>query len=101
MPKRKRRKKSQSRASTGHAPVQQSVERAIPAGRPRPVRRPSIQNAVFSTMVALGCLGMAAFFTFFYPGDANHYLYGGVMAVTAVGWIIITARRWMAYRQGL
>lgn len=99
MPKTKRRKKSPSRASAGSAPTRGSVERTVPAGRAQLARKPSVQNAVFSTMVALGCLGMAAFFTFFYPEDANHYLYGGVMAVTAVGWLVIATRRWSVYRR--
>jgi hypothetical protein len=58
-----------------------------------------MQNIVFALMVTLGCLGMAIFFTFFYSEDANHYIYGGVMGLTAVGWLVIASRRWSSYRQ--
>ncbi|HEU5379514.1 MAG TPA: hypothetical protein VFV38_29170 [Ktedonobacteraceae bacterium] len=58
----------------------------------------NLQNLAFSGMVALGCWGMAFFFAFFYT-EANRYLYGAIMAITALGWSIIVARRWSTYRQ--
>lgn len=59
----------------------------------------SLQNVIFSGMVALGCLGLAIFFIFFYGEDANHYLYGAVIGLTGVGWLILLWRRWSQYRQ--
>jgi hypothetical protein len=102
MSKTKRRKKSRSRASGGSVAVQERVERAVPAASSRRAlasRRPSLQNAVFAFMLTLGFLGFAIFFTFFYSEDANHYLYGGAMGLTALGWLALAARRWSAYRQ--
>ncbi|HEY3993058.1 MAG TPA: hypothetical protein VGM01_09295 [Ktedonobacteraceae bacterium] len=102
MTKTKRRKKSSSRASTGRVVVQEKVERAAPAGaaaRGLPTRRPSLQNAVFALMLTLGFLGFAIFFTFFYTEDANHIIYGVAMALTALGWLALAARRWSSYRQ--
>lgn len=60
--------------------------------------RASLQNMVFSGMVALGCLGLAIFFIFFYGEDANHYLYGAIIGLTAVGWFVLLWRRWSQYR---
>jgi hypothetical protein len=62
---------------------------------------PSLQNAVFALMATLGFVGFAIFFTFFYSEDANHYLYGGVMGLTALGWLFIATRRWSTYRQSV
>jgi len=50
-------------------------------------------------MIALGFWGFAIFCIFFYTEDANHYLYGAIMALTAVGWSILVARRWLSYRR--
>jgi cytochrome c biogenesis protein CcdA len=61
-------------------------------------RRPSLQNAVFALMLTLGFVGFAVFFTFFYTEDANHFLYGGAMALTALGWLVLAMKRWSAYR---
>jgi hypothetical protein len=58
-----------------------------------------MQNLAFSLMVALGFWGLAIFCTFFYVADPNHYLYGAIMGLTAVGWTVILVRRWLAYRQ--
>ncbi|HVU66001.1 MAG TPA: hypothetical protein VHD63_02680 [Ktedonobacteraceae bacterium] len=79
-------------------------ERVAPANLAAGVpgmRRPSLQNTVFSLMVALGCLGLALFFIFFYAEDANHYLYGGIAGLTALGWLVISVRRWSSYRQSV
>jgi hypothetical protein len=58
-----------------------------------------LQNVVFALLVALGCLGLAAFFAFFYGEDANHWLYAALMGVTAMGWLVISTRRWSTYRR--
>ena len=50
-------------------------------------------------MLTLGFLGMAIFFTFFYAEDSNHYFYGGIAGLTALGWLILLAQRWSQYRQ--
>jgi len=103
MSKTNRRKKSKSRASVGSGAVQEKrAERAssgASSGRGRAPSKPSLQSAVFALMLTLGCLGLAIFFIFFYSEDANHYLYGGVMGLTTLGWLAIAARRWSAYRQ--
>lgn len=81
------------------------LEQAAREPSPNVVRRSamasgqSLQNAVFSAMVGLGCWGLACFFVFFYNEEPNHYLYGGLMAVTAIIWSIIATRRWSMYRQ--
>ncbi len=67
--------------------------------RGRVVRGTSLQSALFALMVTLGFVGFAIFFTFFYGEDANHFLYGGVMGLTALGWLVIAMRRWSLYRQ--
>lgn len=58
-----------------------------------------MQSVVFPVMLTLGFMGMAIFFTFFYGEDANHYIYGGAMGLTALGWLVIASRRWSSYRQ--
>src|SRR5579859_17301 len=100
--KKHRHKKSRSRASAGNIAVQEGVGNATSAGpsvRRRVVQRPSLQNAIFALMLTLGFLGFAIFFTFFYTEDANHFLYGGAMGLTALGWLALAARRWSSYRQ--
>ncbi len=82
--------------------MQEQAEQATPvrpSGRGRLARRPSLQNAVFALMLTLGFLGFAVFFTFFYTEDANHFLYGAAMGLTALGWLALAARRWSVYRQ--
>lgn len=69
---------------------------------PRPRRSSGgagLQRVAFAAMLTLGFLGMAIFFTFFYTEDSNHYFYGGIAAVTALGWLILLAQRWSQYRQ--
>ncbi|MGH2482330.1 MAG: hypothetical protein ACRDHW_22000 [Ktedonobacteraceae bacterium] len=102
MPKAKKRKHMTSQAPRENSATSAQAARHIPA---RPARGPlmaigsqSLQNLVFSAMVGLGCWGMAFFFAFLYV-DPNRYLYGGIMALTALGWSIITARKWSTYRQ--
>lgn len=58
-----------------------------------------MQNLVYSAMAALGFWGLTIFCIFFYLADPNHYIYGAIMGLTAVGWSVIAARRWWAYRQ--
>ncbi len=122
MSKTKRRKKARSRAPGANVAAQERVlpfrsnqenadERApkrqkevgreVPARRASPRRAPRLQNAVFALMATLGFLGFAIFFIFFYSEDTNHYLYGGVMGLTALGWLFIATRRWSAYRQSV
>ncbi|HEX7735328.1 MAG TPA: hypothetical protein VF458_10705 [Ktedonobacteraceae bacterium] len=67
--------------------------------RRRVAGRPNLQRVVFAVMLTLGFLGMAIFFTFFYAEDANHYLYGAAMGLTALGWLALATRRWSEYRQ--
>jgi hypothetical protein len=101
MSKTKRRKKARSRASGANVAVQERVEREAPIRRASFTRRPSLQNAVFALLITLGFLGFAGFFTFFYSEDANHFIYGAVMGLTALGWLAITVRRWSLYRQSV
>lgn len=102
MPKAKKRKRSATQAANGKHADRAQVTHDAPRGAVRSpvlsVRGQSLQNVVFSAMVGLGCWGMAFFFAFLYA-DPNHYLYGGIMALTALGWSIIAARRWSTYRQ--
>lgn len=102
MPKTKKRKHSAARAANEKHADRTQVTRGTSTGAVRgPVfsmRGQSLQNVVFSAMVGLGCWGMAFFFAFLYA-DPNHYLYGGIMALTALGWSIIATRRWSTYRQ--
>ncbi len=102
MPKTRRRKKKHVSASR-NGTVQGEVARAAV---PRATRYAgistgavSMQNVVFSAMVALGFWGFTVFCFFFYTVDPNHYLYAGVLALTALGWSIMLARRWSRYRR--
>jgi len=104
MPKTKRRKKAAKNASASrNGTVQGELARAV---TPRAVPYAglsagavSIQNVVFSAMVALGFWGFAVFCLFFYTVDPNHSLYAGILALTALGWSILLARRWSQYRR--
>ncbi|HEY0756045.1 MAG TPA: hypothetical protein VGD98_18965 [Ktedonobacteraceae bacterium] len=102
MSKTKRRKKNRSRPAGGGVTSQVRVEQSGPASFPRRRRTTggaSLQRVVFALMLTLGFLGIAIFFTFFYAEDANHYLYGGAMGLTALGWLFLAGRRWSVYRQ--
>lgn len=103
MPKAKKRKKTAGSLEQGKLAASESRERAVPTKTMRGLvmakRGQSMQNLVFSAMVGLGCWGLACFFIFFYGEDSNHYLYGGMMAVTAFIWSYIAVRRWSLYRQ--
>jgi hypothetical protein len=83
--------------------VSEQIARATPArvtrGSVLAMGGQSLQNVVFSAMVGLGCWGMAFFFIFFYSEEPNHYLYGGIMAVTALIWSLIAVRKWSMYQQ--
>ncbi|HET8844429.1 MAG TPA: hypothetical protein VFN35_23375 [Ktedonobacteraceae bacterium] len=97
MPKARKRKKAKNRAST--VVVQEQTAQTLPV-RPRvPARRTGAQNLMYSVMVAVGFWGLAIFCIFFFAADPNHYLYGAIMGLTAVGWSVIVGRRWLAYRQ--
>jgi hypothetical protein len=101
MPKTKKRKKTKQYASSVSTGSQESVKNETPARIVRPVRSrgTGLQGVTFAAMLTFGFLGMAIFFTFFYADDANHYFYGAVAALTALGWLLLLARRWSVYRQ--
>lgn len=104
MPKTRKRKKTTKNATASrNGTVQGEIERAA---APRAVPYAgvstgtvSMQNVVFSAMVALGFWGFTVFSLFFYTVDSNHYLYAGILALTALGWSIMLARRWSQYRR--
>jgi TRAP-type mannitol/chloroaromatic compound transport system permease large subunit len=102
MPKTRRRKKATKNASASrNGTVRGEVERAattraVPYAGARPV---SMQNVVFSAMVALGFWGFTVFCLVFYTVDPNHYLYAGILALTALGWSVLLVRRWSQYRR--
>jgi len=75
-----------------------SIQKQVRSGRGRDIGSGSLQNVVFSAMVALGCWGMTAFFAFFYFADANHFLYAAMAGLTAVGWTILAVRRGLQLR---
>jgi hypothetical protein len=101
MPKTKTKKrKSQTHRAAGTREVTRASSEQVAA--PRSVRsRGSVglQNVVFAAMVALGFLGMAIFFAFFYGEDPNHYIYAALAGLTGVGWVALLVRRWSQYRQ--
>ena len=102
MSKTKRRRKSKSRTANGSVATREQVVQSSPGtffGQRRVAGRPSFQKVVFAVMLTLGFLGMAIFFTFFYAEDANHYLYGAAMGLTALGWLALATRRWSEYRR--
>ncbi len=107
MPKTKQRKKGANRRPTASTNGKVAVQER-PAPEP-PVSRQNVQarnftgsgglqGLVFSGMIAIGFWGFAIFCIFFFGSDPNHYLYGGVMALTAIGWSVILVRRWLTYR---
>lgn len=104
MPKTKRRKNAAKNDSASkNGTVQGEIERAA---NPRAVPYAgistgtvSMQNVVLSAMVALGFWGFTVFCLFFYTVDPNHYLYAGILALTALGWSLMLARRWSQYRR--
>jgi|SRR5579875_2472085 hypothetical protein len=102
MPKSRKRKKTANRAARSVA-VQENTTYARPAGmalrRSRSNSGASLQKVAFAAMLALGFLGMTIFFTFFYTEDPEHYIYGGIAGVTALGWLALLAHRWSQYRQ--
>lgn len=99
MAKTKRRKKARPRGEGVSAPTREVVRKDAPTRQIRLGPKPSLQNTVFAFMVTLGFLGFAVFFIFFYNEDANHYLYGALLGLTALGWLVIALRRWSSYRQ--
>jgi hypothetical protein len=103
MPKSKKRKRTTSRASSGSAAVQEKMAYERPARAASRPRRASggasLQRVAFAAMLTLGFVGMAIFFTFFYTEDSNHYFYGGIAGITALGWLLLLAQRWTQYRQ--
>lgn len=105
MPKTKTKKrKSQTHRASGSREVTRASNEQVASARvaPRSVRsRGSVglQNVVFSAMVALGFLGLAVFFAFFYGEDPNHYIYAALAGLTGLGWLALLVRRWSQYRQ--
>lgn len=97
MPKARRRKKAKNTVS--QVVVQEKTAREQPVRSGGRARSASVQNFMYSLMVAVGFWGLAIFCTFFYADDPNHFLYGAIMGLTAIGWSVIVGRRWMAYRQ--
>ncbi len=100
MPKTKKRKRTSNHAAAEKNGTLQTQERRKTSARAvqRSSSSGSLQNIIFSGMVALGCLGMAIFFIFFYGEDANHYLYAGIIGLTGLGWLALLWRRWSQYR---
>lgn len=99
MPKTKRRKKTKGGGSAAKVTAPEKVVSARAGGAWKQPVPASLQNVIFSVMVTLGFLGLAAFFIFFYSEDANHILYGAVAGLTGLGWLAVSARKWSAYRQ--
>lgn len=104
MPKTSRRKKTAKRLPVGNTSVGRAgLERAATARAISyadiSTRAVSMQTVVFSAMVALGFWGFTVFCLFFYTVDPNHYLYGGILALTALGWSLLLVRRWSRYRR--
>lgn len=99
MPKSRKRKKTKSVNRVSGESV--AGQEKLPAGVPRRAAqgKPGMQNVLFSAMIALGFWGLAIFCVFFYVADPNHYLYGAIMGLTAVGWTVMVVRRWLTYRQ--
>lgn len=96
MPKTRKRKKTIER----HAASSRSLARS---GAVRyagsSAGAVSMQNIMFSAMVALGFWGFSVFCLFFYTVDPNHDLYAGILALTALGWSFLLGRRWSRYRR--
>lgn len=91
------------RVSASSVAVQESVaqKRTTSPARGMSTAGASVQSLAMSAMVALGFWGLALFCAFFYVTDPNHYLYGAIMGLTAIGWSVIVVRRWLAYRPRL
>src|SRR5712664_4949060 len=103
MPKAKKRRKTTKRSVAGNVAVREQATRPVSASV---AERPSFfsasgtgQNILFSAMMALGFWGFAIYCIFFFTVEPNHYLYGAVMALTAVIWSILAVRRWSSLRQ--
>ena len=78
-------KKPQATRATAAAGVQQA-QSAVSAPRARSATAmQGTQGLVLSAMVALGCWGLAAYYTFI-MNDSNHFLFGGFAAVLALLW---------------
>lgn len=98
MPKTRRRKRAGTRLTVGSNGVGQDRVERVRVARAS-AGTVSVQNVAFSAMVALGFWGFTVFCLFFYTVDPNHYLYGGMLALTALGWSWLLARRWSQYRR--
>ncbi len=58
------------------------------------------QGMMMSALVALGCWGLAAYYTFI-MNDSNHFLFGGFAAALALLWSFsfgLRVRRWQQKR---
>lgn len=96
MPKTRRRNKTIGRRAASSPGLVQS--RAVRyAGSP--AGAVSMQNVVFSAMVALSFWGFSVFCLLFYTVDPNHDLYAAILALTALGWSFLMVRKWSRYRQ--
>jgi hypothetical protein len=104
MPKKRRRKKMAkqlpvSANGVGRARVERTATARAVSYADISARAGSMQHVVFSAMVALGFWGFTIFCLFFYTVDPNHYLYGAILALTALGWSWLLLRRWSRYRR--
>lgn len=98
--KSKKRKAQTQRAAGAREVTRTRAEQVTPARVPvRSRGGVGLQNVVFSAMVAIGFLGLAIFFAFFYGEDPNHYIYAALAGLTGVGWLALLVRRWSQYRQ--
>jgi hypothetical protein len=93
-------KKPQQTKATAAVASQQPPS-AVSASRARstnPVQ--GTQGMMMSALVALGCWGLAAYYTFI-MNDSNHFLFGGFAAVLALLWSFsfgLRVRRWLQKR---
>jgi hypothetical protein len=79
----------------------QEAQPVVAAPRPRSGgMMQGTQGLMMSAMVALGCWGLAAYYTFV-MNDSNHFLFGGFAAVLALLWSFsfgLRVRRWQQKR---
>ncbi len=79
----------------------QAAQPAVSASRTRSASAvQGTQGMMMSAMVALGCWGLAAYYTFI-MSDSNHFLFGGFAAVLALLWSFsfgLRVRRWQQKR---
>jgi len=99
MPKTRRRKKTARRLPVSNNAVGRAVTARAVASAGVSTRAVGMQHVLFSAMVAAGFWGFTVFCLFFYTVEPNHTLYGGILALTALGWSWLLVRRWSSYRR--